>query len=653
MAGISGPWVLVVFTLAALAAVFHYWNRRQQPRWWLPLVARFASYALLGLLLLNPISEGLESERRKPRVWLVVDRSSSMRDDTSAMERWVRACQVEWGGKVDVQRGNLSGNVHFDGLGLDEKGRTRLDALSESLELQPRPVDAVILLTDGQWNAGVHPRYTAWPNQTKLYTVPFGNAQQKAQLTMERWSMNPEVRVNEPFHSEWAYRIRGEFPSTAALVLTHKGKVLSKLALGQRSSATLGLDLTLSDLGDQVLEAQVIDANGQVWYRDQKTVRVIETGKKVLVLYKELHADVGALVRSLKASKGLGVYAQSVREPIGTEVDLIIQMGLTTSQLDALPVGVPIWHFPAPEEASISYTHRTRRELPQSGTWQASGYWTPESEVFIKGIEEYPPLNMPVLKSGSLPESALHLKQFAMGSQTSFPLGVFYSVSGVEEAWFFGKGIWRWRAACYRRNQSFDPFDRWVLSVTSRLMARSGARNALQMRCIPEKPHESEAFSVRLWKTGPDGQISGEGEFDMHLEKASKVGRWERLQQANLSRNAEVWQAAFQGLDTGDYRLVATWNKGSSRLEHALTWKVLSPALEPQLGADTALLKQWALDHQGAMLSNRYNGGIELPESRIEEKWSEWPWREQGLLLLLMAFLLGLEWFMRKWLGHI
>ena len=77
------------------------------------------------------------------------------------------------------------------------------------------------------------------------------------------------------------------------------------------------------------------------------------------------------------------------------------------------------------------------------------------------------------------------------------------------------------------------------------------------------------------------------------------------------------------------------------------------PPVEPQLGSDTALLKQWAGEHQGAMLSHPYKGGLDLPESRIDESWTQWPWREQGLLLLLVSFLLGTEWFLRKWLGHI
>jgi hypothetical protein len=260
---------------------------------------------------------------------------------------------------------------------------------------------------------------------------------------------------------------------------------------------------------------------------------------------------------------------------------------------------------------------------------------------------------MPVLKSVSIPESSIFLKQVALGAKTSFPLGVFQASSGQEEAWFFGKGLWRWRAACFRRNQSFEAFDRWVLSVAGRLMAGAGLRNALQVKIIPEKPRESEAFAVRLWRTGPDGQMSAEGDFALKLERKSGKGSWDLVQEANLSRNAEVWQSAFQGLDTGDYRLLAYWNMGSSKLEQSLAWKVALPTLEPQLGSDTVLLKQWALEHQGVLLSNSYAGGIELPESRIDEQWAQWPWREQGVLLLLVSFLLGAEWFMRKWLGHI
>jgi len=68
MAGISGLWVLAIVALAAVAAFFHYWNRRQQSMWWLPMAARFLAYGLLGMLLLNPISEGLKTEKRKPKV---------------------------------------------------------------------------------------------------------------------------------------------------------------------------------------------------------------------------------------------------------------------------------------------------------------------------------------------------------------------------------------------------------------------------------------------------------------------------------------------------------------------------------------------------------------------------------------------------------
>jgi hypothetical protein len=653
MAGISGIWVLVVAILAAGAAFFHYWSRRRQTMWWLPMGARFLAYVLVGLLLLNPISEGLKSERRKPRVWVVSDGSSSLRDDTAVMNSWMRDFRDQWASKAELRFGNLSGSLSFDPAQTQDLSRTRLDALSEALAMQPMAVDAVIVLSDGQWNSGVNPRYAAWPTETKLYTVPFGLADEAPQFELEHWFMNAEVKVNEAFRSEWAFQLYGDFPSTAALVVLHKGKVLGKMPLGQRKAGTLNMDFKLSELGNQVLETQVIDAYGKLWYRDQKSIRVIESGKKVLVLYNELHPDVGAITRSLKASNGHTVITQPVREPFPVEVDLIVQFGLTVNQLDRLPADIPIWHFPEPDQASALLSHRTKREWAQSGVWQGAGYWTQESDSYLEGLQDYPPLQMPVLKPGPLPESSIHAKQFALGNQTGFPLCVFLGTAGLEESWFLGRGIWRWRAACYRRNQSFDAFDRWVLSISQRLMAGAGARNALQLRTIPEKPRESEAFSVRLWKTGPDGQTSGEGEFALRLEKSSGLGEWSLVQESNLSRNADVWQSAFQGLDTGDYRLVANWEKGSSKLERSLAWKVVLPPLEPQLGADTSLLKQWALDHQGAMLSPRYAGGVELPESRLEEEWTQWPWREQGLVMLFIGFLLGLEWFLRKWLGHI
>jgi len=653
MAGISGLWVLAIVALAAAAALFHYWKRRQQKMWWLPMGARFLAYSLLGMLLLNPISEGLKTEKRKPKVWVVLDRSSSLRNDSAAMNEWVHRFQTEWGEKVELSLGRLSGALQFDSSAYLDPSRSRLDALSESLTFQPNPIDAVVLLSDGQWNAGVHPLYASWPNETKLYTVPFGNSPTQAQLIMERWNINAEVKVNVPFRSEWAYRLLGDFPSNSALVVSHKGKSLGRMPLGPRMAARCEMDLKLSELGNQVLDAQVVDAAGKVWYKEQKTIRVVESGKKVLLIYGELHPDVGALSRSLKASNGHTVITQSMKEPIPDGLDLIVQFGLNSTELNRLPSDVPVWHFPAPEEASALFAHRSKLQLPQSGVWQGSAYWTPESESFIEGLEEYPPLYMPVLKIGPLSESSITLKQYALGASTSFPLAVFQPYLGMDEAWFFGKGLWRWRATCYRRNQSFDAFDRWVLSVAARLMAQAGARNALQLRSIPEQPRESEAFAVRLWKTGPDGQLSGEGNFALKLEKGSGTGTWNLVQEANLSRNAEVWQSAFQGLDTGDYRLVASWSKGSAKLEQSLAWKVTLPPVEPQLGSDTALLKQWASEHQGAMLPHPYKGGIELPESRIDESWTQWPWREQGLLLLIVSFLLGTEWFLRKWLGHI
>lgn len=615
--------------------------------------ARFLAYFLLGLLLLNPISEGLNTVKRKPKVWVLVDRSSSLRDDTAAMRQWVSRFQEQWGEKVELSLGGVSGTLQFDTTAYTDPSRTRLDAVSEALALQPAAIDAVVLLTDGQWNAGVHPQYATWPNETKLYTVPFGNSPEQAQLIMERWSMNSEVKVNEPFRSEWAYRMVGEFPSSSTLVVSHKGRVIGRMPLGQRVAAQLTIDLRLAELGEQVLEAQVLDPQGKVWYRDQKAIRVIESGKKVLVVYSELHPDVGALTRSLKASNGHTVIAQSLTQSMPDDLDLIVQFGLNATQLSRLPIDVPIWHFPAPEEASSLFAHRTRLQLPQSGVWQGSGYWTQESESFIEGLEDFPPLYMPVLKTGSLSESSIFLKQFALGAQTPFPLGLYQASSGMEDAWFFGKGLWRWRAACFRRSQSFEAFDRWVLSVAGRLMAQAGARNELQLKIIPEKPRESEAFSVRLWKTGPDGQLSAEGDFALKLERKSEQGTWNVLQEANLSRNAEMWQSAFQGLDTGDYRLLASWRNGSSKMEQSLAWKVALPILEPQLGSDTAMLRQWALEHQGVLLSNPYAGGMDLPESRIDEQWAQWPWREQGVLLGLISFLLGAEWFIRKWLGHI
>ncbi|MFZ9970817.1 MAG: hypothetical protein ACO3GK_05875, partial [Bacteroidia bacterium] len=307
MAGLSLVWVLTSLCLAALLAYGPYMHRRKQAIWWLPMLLRFGVFFTLFLLLYNPVSEWYSQRERLPRVWLVADRSSSLRDEAAAMQRWDSLLRLSAGGRWEIHRWDLASDLVGDSTKDLELSRTRLDALSETLNRYPVQVDAVVLMSDGRWNAGGHPLYQNWPDQTRLYAVPFGQATGAGQVYLERWENNAEVLVNQAFQSEFSFRMEGRVSSKLTLSIYANKRLLATQALPFAARQRVSATLRLGDLGFQNLSIQVRDEKGQVWCRGDKTVRVLEKSKTVLIVYKNLHPDLAALSRALGSSEALAV----------------------------------------------------------------------------------------------------------------------------------------------------------------------------------------------------------------------------------------------------------------------------------------------------------------------------------------------------------
>jgi len=652
MAGLSLVWVLTSLCLAALLAYGSYMHRRKQAIWWLPMLLRFGVFFTLFLLLYNPVSEWYSQRERLPRVWLVADRSSSLRDEAAAMQRWDSLLRLSAGGRWEIHRWDLASDLVGDSTKDLELSRTRLDALSETLNRYPVQVDAVVLMSDGRWNAGGHPLYQNWPDQTRLYAVPFGQATGAGQVYLERWENNAEVLVNQAFQSEFSFRMEGRVSSKLTLSIYANKRLLATQALPFAARQRVSATLRLGDLGFQNLSIQVRDEKGQVWCRGDKTVRVLEKSKTVLIVYKNLHPDLAALSRALGSSEALAVDVQSISDPIQTKPELILAWGLAPQQVKALPPGVPLWHFPDPAQASAYFNECTGLAATQAGTWQGTGRWSEASERFLSDIENYPALEMPLLKCPSLTSESVFASQWVSGADASLPLGAYTTRNGEESAWFLGRGLWRWRSQCYRREGSFEGFDRWVLHTAKRLMAQNGNKNELTLRLTPENPRAGEPFGLELTRINQAGDPSIDGEFSLRLDQQGPSG-WSLVQQAVLSRKGDEFQSVFSGLDTGQYRFHAEWKKGDESLQREWALAIAASPQEPILGADSVLLENWALAHSGGLLLSPDASLLKLPATRFDEQWIRWYWREHWPVLLGLSLALALEWFLRKWLGHI
>tara|TARA_B100000508_G_scaffold141026_1_gene145268 strand:+ start:41889 stop:43976 length:2088 start_codon:yes stop_codon:yes gene_type:complete len=683
-------WAIAVWAVLAFLISWYYYKKRS----WLKEVKssmrrlmfllRGLGLTLLGVLLANLLIRSTKTELNNPLLITVVDNSSSMLNykDSSKVEdeikNFQRKLNASFGSRFDNLIYTLDGSVQsIDSLGFSS-GVSDFSSSLNSIynDYYGRNIGAVIFLSDGNYNKGARPTFTAEKfKNVPFYTVGVGDTVQKTDQRIQNIVANDIAFLDNAFPIEVVVEGIKLSERKYKITLFEDGKKLHekeyehnqgdvsltkvKFLVDAKSSGVHEYMVRLSEMDD---EYNVKNNTKRIY------LEVIDDRSKVLMIAEGMHPDLGAIKMALASEQNLEteiVTTRNIDEAGDLEdYDLIIWHNPGTDRKESLfnkisRTELPIWYITGP-----ATSQQTLQRLKLVPTVQTTGQKDNVaiafntrfnlfelSESTIRSINEFPPMTAHYGKI-SYPKNNSILGFQKVGNIAKPEPIFFFGERKEKYAVTYGNGLWNWRLGNYQQNQSHEAFNELIQKTVQYLIIKEN-RSRLRIS-VPKEINTVENTVIDARFYNESYEPITEPTINFKLEKADGTS----FEYAFLALD-DHYQLDLGKLDFGRYSWKADVTFNGETFEKTGSFAVEEVALEAQsTRADHQLLNQIAMNQSGkfyeldkatnviADLEQRKDITPLAYEQSTFEKLIDNLW---WFVLLIVLF--GGEWFLRRYNG--
>jgi len=446
---------------------------------------------LLAFLLLGPIIRQIDNLYEKPVFVILHDNSISVKEttDSAALNNLQKSLTAVTESLNDTGyetfQKDLSGEdvavVKFDEPVSDLQGALR----TISNQYEGKAIAGVVLISDGIYNSGLSPLYTAY--SFPVYTIGIGDTAQRQDIAIKDLVYNKIAYQGNQFPIRAEILVKG-FPNQNITVsLIKSGKVLERQTKNSGTDQLLPVEFKIAatEQGIQRLEVQVEVKSEEKNVRNNKStafVDVIAGKKKILVVANAPHPDIKALRSIIDKNSN---YEMILHIPAIEETE--------TKNLQPANIDLAIFHQ-APDKRGRTRDLFQRFVTSKTSLFVVVGQQTdlslitdttfplkfdqsprqfddvmpvvnPSFPYFLLSPEansvfsSFPPVWVPYGRM-QIPASSVTLLSQRVGSISTDKSLLWIDVPDNHKiAVMLGEGFWQWRLEEYSKNENTDAFD--------------------------------------------------------------------------------------------------------------------------------------------------------------------------------------------------
>lgn len=713
--------LIIVIVLAAVALSVYIYRHtvpvvsRAQKNTLITL--RSLAFTLALLAVCEPLLTLSSSREERPVVALLVDNSLSMShtDKTGSRDSVVRT--LLFGGsyeqlasKTSLQLFKFSYSTSLlsrDSLIMDGGSTNISSALQTAVKETPFTLQSIVLVTDGNYNAGSNPLYDAERSKIPIFTVGVGDTSEQNDLSISRLITNSIGYVDASLPIDATIKASGIPSSKVAVALYEEGKKIDEKIITLLSSES-GISETPVQFSYTPKSDGVKKLSLRVPVLEQETngknnnrsvlVKILKSKMNITVVAGYPSADVSAVMQSLNSDKNIS--AQLFLQIPGGELKsqqpgISLMQSLASADCIAL-IGFPTQTSSSQILQSILQQVRTRavsllfvagrmndlqkvREMEQLLPFTIISNRMDEQSVVPHLLPQYkyhalihmdasrfpafaweklPPVYSSFQSFAAKPEAQTLLGVKIQGVELQNPLLVIRSIANTKSLALLGYGIQRWKLLASAGNETRGVFDEWFSSLVRWLATRD---QDARLKVEPSKELFSQGEPIDF-----SGQVYNENfqpidNADLQLsirtlsgEQAAAVllqpigsGRYEGTT-GSLTEGEYIYRAA--SLVNGDTLATTTgrFSVGEQSIEFTET-KMNKP-----------LLQQIASKSGGAYAdASQFDSLVQKilarPEMKTQERihTSEFELWNLPAYLSIVILLFATEWFLRKRWGML
>jgi len=668
-------WIILAFFVAFAISWFQYFYKSKSNPKIVKLLFLIRLLAIFGVLLLLinfSFSKHIYKIEKTPLI-IAVDNSRSIKElkqDKIALEVKDKLHTNDKLNQLfDIQIFSFDSEVRISNEFDFDGNQTRIDKLAKNTaSIYPNKYFPTVLLTDGNQTFGNDYLY-AFANGNSVFPIVLGDTIIHLDLKINQLNVNRYAFSKNKFPVEVFIGYEGEKTVNADFKIQQENIVLfhEKVTFDKnKKSHIVNALLDAEKVGVQVFQAIISSSeNEKNTYNNRKNfaVEIIEQKTEIAIISDITHPDLGALKRSIENNQQNKV---SILKPQKTK---------SISDFDVIVIYQPTSNF---KEIFNQIKNTNKNYFLITGKHTDYNFLNTQQNVFSVSLSaqneyffadyrddfttftqedinfsEFPPLENKYANIEIKQNIYSLLDSKIRNINTEKPLLFFGENQNQRTAFLLGEGIWKWRLHNYVSSENFDDFDFFVGKIVQYL-ATDNRKKSLIVN------HEN------FYNSGEPIEITAQYfnknyEFDPNARLSISIKNTTTNQTKNydLLKNNNYYKVNFEGLQAGKYSF--TLKEFSSNTTHTGSFEVIDFDLEKQhTRSDYKKLQLLAQNTSGKVFFTDQTDSL-IDELLSDEKFKpiqieqtqRKPIIDFWILLVCIASLFGLEWFIRKYNGFL
>lgn len=686
-------WYLILCILAGLiyGFILYYKQKNLQDKSLyliiLLFILRFFSISVISFLLLSPLFKYISEQKSKPIVVLVQDYSSSLKNTHSQEElvnlnNEIHNIKQNLNIKYEVQEYSIGEDIF---PGLRDSFNLKSTNLSKGLNYINNSFDnqelaAVILASDGIFNEGTNPDYVNLLFNAPIHTIALGDT------TIKR-----DIFLSNVYYNEIAFLgdkivIKTDIQAKNAKGTSSQLKLFSVGANGQLKlidsktirftnddhfqSEYFNTDTKIAGIDHYRLSLSKLE--NELSYKNNTKevfIEVIDSRIKILLYANNPHPDLGAIKQALLRNKNYELDIKYPNESVKPEdYDLIIYHNLPNNNKNISNIHNTAVNKEIPElfivgtETNHGRFNKIQNLLKITGNSKSfnevQAILNKDFNLFLtddfseKGLENFPPLIAPFGEYIVSSDARVLLFQRIKKIETKYPLLVVNTDSKHKIAILTGSNIFKWRLYDYFQNQNIDITKSLLSQITQYLTVK---KDKSQWRVQSSKNIFKETDNIEFVGELYNDNYEPINDPEAVLKVINNKGKEFDFVFTRIQKHYKLNAGIFPN---GNYTFIASVKDGNKNYNKKGKFSIIKMELEKfDLVAKHNVLHKMS-NHTGGelyypnqieSLVNRLNGKDAKPiiySSQNTKKLIDFKW-----LFWVILFLLGIEWFTRRYNG--
>ncbi len=503
-------WFIPVCIIAGIfySALLYYRNSKNNFKKTVTIilsVLRAITTSLIVFLLLSPVFRVKSFVNEKPIIIFAQDNSNSiLLNKDSVFYKTIYKNKVnelldELSSDFEIKRFDFSERVNENNSFNFNGKQTDISSIFYETENRfiNRNVGAIILSSDGIYNSGSNPLYLKSQINAPIFCIAMGDTSIRKDIFIQKVNYNKITYLGNKFPLEITVNANKCDGNNVKLSVFHNNKEAFSQNItikGEQYSVNIPVTLDANESGLQRYTIRVSPIDNEVTEVNnikEIFIEVLDSRRKILILYDAPHPDISAIKQTLERNKNYQVETYDIEAFTKNvnEFNLLIFHSLPSNNLNFNRIfseikknNIPVLYIVGSQTNINQFNQlQTGINIISKGNSLNECYPSFSDDFSFFTINEFnkkiastlPPMHCLYGNYQISPSIETLIYQKIGNVISNFPLIAYSQNIETRNAFILGEGIWRWRMINFSQKDNTDFFDELIIKTVQFLSAKN------------------------------------------------------------------------------------------------------------------------------------------------------------------------------------